>query len=73
MPEPFDIELLSGASLAFQIGAAISGGLTPFAAASLMAWGGGATWPISISLIVAALITMAATRIAPEIAGRELR
>jgi MFS transporter, MHS family, shikimate and dehydroshikimate transport protein len=37
----------SGASLGFQIGAAIAG-LTPFAAASLMAWTEGATWPISI-------------------------
>ncbi|WP_375458936.1 MFS transporter [uncultured Enterovirga sp.] len=63
----------SGASLGFQIGAAISGGLTPFAAASLMAWSGGATWPISIYLIVAALITLAATAVAPETAGTELR
>lgn len=63
----------SGASLGFQIGAAISGGLTPLAAASLMAWSGGATWPISVYLIVAALITMAATAIAPETAGTELR
>ena len=62
----------SGASLGFQIGAAISGGLTPFAAASLMAWSGGATWPISIYLIVAALITIAATAFAPETAGIEL-
>jgi hypothetical protein len=37
----------SGASLGFQIGAAI-GGLTQFAAATFMAWTGGATWPISI-------------------------
>ncbi len=63
----------SGASLGFQIGAAISGGLTPFAAASLMAWSGGATWPISIYLIAAALITITATAIAPETAGTELR
>jgi MFS transporter, MHS family, shikimate and dehydroshikimate transport protein len=38
----------SGASLGFQIGAAISGGLTPFAAASFIAWTGGPTWPISV-------------------------
>lgn len=63
----------SGASLGFQIGAAISGGLTPFAAASLLAWSGGATWPISIYLVVAALITIIATAAAPETAGTELR
>lgn len=63
----------SGASLGFQIGAALSGGLTPLIAASLMAWSGGATWPISVYLIAAALITIAATAIAPETARTELR
>jgi MFS transporter, MHS family, shikimate and dehydroshikimate transport protein len=63
----------SGASLGFQIGAAISGGLTPFAAASLMAWTGGATWPISVYLIVLAIITSIATTAAPETAGKPLK
>ena len=62
----------SGASLGFQIGAAISGGLTPFAAATFMAWTGGATWPISIYLIVLAIITFVATMAAPETAGKQL-
>lgn len=61
----------SGASLGFQIGAAIAG-LTPFAAASLMAWTGGATWPISVYLIVIAAVTFIATRIAPETASKAL-
>ena len=63
----------SGASLGFQIGAAISGGLTPFAAATFMAWSGGATWPISIYLIVLALLTLIATMAAPETAGKPLK
>ena len=63
----------SGASLGFQIGAAISGGLTPFAAATFMAWTGGATWPISVYLIVLALITFVATIAAPEMAGKPLK
>ncbi|QTL02935.1 MHS family MFS transporter [Aquabacter sp. L1I39] len=62
----------SGASLGFQIGAAISGGLTPFIAASLMTWSGGATWPISLYLIVCALITAYATFKAPETAGTDI-
>ena len=62
----------SGASLGFQIGAAISGGLTPFAAATFMGWTGGATWPISVYLIVLAVITSIATMVAPEMAGRPL-
>ena len=61
----------SGASLGFQIGAAI-GGLTPFAAASLMAWTGGATWPISVYLILVATITFLAARVAPETASKVL-
>jgi MHS family shikimate/dehydroshikimate transporter-like MFS transporter len=63
----------SGASLGFQIGAAISGGLTPFAAATFMAWTGGATWPISVYLIVLAVITFIATMAAPETAGKTLK
>lgn len=61
----------SGASLGFQIGAAIAG-LTPFAAASLMAWSDGATWPISVYLIVIAAITFLAARVAPETVGKVL-
>jgi MHS family shikimate/dehydroshikimate transporter-like MFS transporter len=63
----------SGASLGFQIGAAISGGLTPFAAASFIAWTGGATWPISVYLIALAVITFIATAAAPEMAGKPLK
>ncbi len=63
----------SGASLGFQIGAAISGGLTPFVAATLLAWTGGATWPISIYLIAFAFITLIAASVAPEMAQKHLR
>jgi MFS transporter, MHS family, shikimate and dehydroshikimate transport protein len=61
----------SGASLGFQVGAAI-GGLTPLAAATFMAWTGGATWPISVYLIVVAVITFIAAMAAPETAGKAL-
>jgi MHS family shikimate/dehydroshikimate transporter-like MFS transporter len=63
----------SGASLGFQIGAAISGGITPFAAAAFMSWTGGATWPISIYLIGLAILTFIATMAAPETAGKPLK
>jgi MHS family shikimate/dehydroshikimate transporter-like MFS transporter len=63
----------SGASLGFQIGAAVSGGITPFAAATFMAWTGGKTWPISAYLIALAVITFIATMAAPETAGKELK
>jgi len=61
----------SGASLGFQVGAALSGGLSPLIAASLMGWAG-ATWPVSLFLIGCALITAIATSFAPETANKEL-
>ena len=63
----------SGASLGFQIGAAISGGLTPFSAATFMAWTGGESWPISVYPIGLALIAFLATMAAPETACKPLK
>ena len=56
----------SGASLGFQVGAALSGGLSPLIAASLIAWSGGATWPISVYLICCACLTLVAVAFAAE-------
>ena len=61
----------SGASLGFQVGAAISGGFSPLIAASLMTWAG-ATWPVSLFLIFCACVTATATWFAPEMANKEL-
>ena len=62
----------SGASLGFHIGAALSGGLTPVIAASLMTWSRGAKWPISLFLMACAGMTLAAVIAAPETARKEL-
>jgi len=62
----------SGASLGFQVGAALSGGLTPFIAAALVAWSGGAPWPIALYLIACALLTAVATAMAPETSGKAI-
>ena len=62
----------SGASLGFQVGAALSGGLTPFIAAALVAWSGGAPWPIALYLIACALLTAVATALAPETSGKAI-
>jgi MHS family shikimate/dehydroshikimate transporter-like MFS transporter len=37
-----------------------------------MTWAGGATWPVSVFLIVCAVITAIATGVAPEMANKEL-
>ena len=42
------------------------------AAATFMAWTGGATWPISVYLILLAVITFMATMAAPEMAAKAL-
>ena len=62
----------SGASLGFQVGAALSGGLSPLIAASLIAWSGGATWPISVYLIFCACLTLTAVAFASETSSKEL-
>jgi MHS family shikimate/dehydroshikimate transporter-like MFS transporter len=37
-----------------------------------MAWSGGKTWPVSVFLILCAMITAIATYSAPEMANKEL-
>jgi MFS transporter, MHS family, shikimate and dehydroshikimate transport protein len=72
MAELFPARLrYSGASLGFQTGAALSGGLTPILASALLLWTG-ATWSISVFLIATALVTLAATIAARETAGQPL-
>jgi MFS transporter, MHS family, shikimate and dehydroshikimate transport protein len=63
----------SGASLGFQIGAALGGGFTPLAAAMLLTWTGGKTWPISLYLMALALVSFIAAWAAQETARTQLR
>ncbi|CAO3437672.1 Uncharacterized MFS-type transporter [Azospirillum endophyticum] len=73
MTELFDARLrYSGASLGFQVGAALSGGFTPIIAAALLTWNGGETWAISVYLIALACVTLAATVAAPETARKAI-
>jgi MFS transporter, MHS family, shikimate and dehydroshikimate transport protein len=71
MPELFGTKVrYSGISLGFQIGAAIGGGLTPLVAAAVVGWSGGATWPISVFLILLGSITTFAVISSPETSGK---
>jgi len=58
----------SGASLGYQLAAPIGGGLVPLAAAAMVGSNHGATWPVSVLMIVIALITLVAVLFAKETA-----
>jgi MFS transporter, MHS family, shikimate and dehydroshikimate transport protein len=61
MPELFGTRIrYSGISLGFQIGAAIGGGITPLLAAAVSGWSNGATWPVSVFLIILSIATTVA-------------
>jgi MHS family shikimate/dehydroshikimate transporter-like MFS transporter len=72
MPELFGTRVrYSGISMGFQIGAALSGGLTPLIAASLFAWAG-ATWPISLYLVILAVVSLASVLATRETSSDDL-
>ena len=58
----------SGASLGYQIAAPIGGGLVPLAAAAMVGLNNGATWPVSLLMIVIAALTIIAVLFARETA-----
>jgi MHS family shikimate/dehydroshikimate transporter-like MFS transporter len=58
----------SGASLGYQIAAPIGGGLVPLAAAAMVGLNNGATWPVSLLMIVIAAVTFIAVLFARETA-----
>jgi MHS family shikimate/dehydroshikimate transporter-like MFS transporter len=46
----------------------IAGGLAPFVATGLVAWAGGATWPVSLYWMAVGLITFVTTLLCRETA-----
>jgi MFS family permease len=55
----FDTKVrFTGASLGYQLGAAIVGGFTPLIAASLLIRSGGATWPIAVYIAGVCLVSL---------------
>ena len=58
----------SGASLGYQIAAPLGGGLVPLAAAAMVGLNHGATWPVSVLMIIIAALTIMAVLIARETA-----
>jgi MHS family shikimate/dehydroshikimate transporter-like MFS transporter len=61
IPELFPTAVrYSGVSLGFQIGSAISGGLTPLIATGLVHAASGSVWPVSVYLILLSMLSLAA-------------
>jgi MFS transporter, MHS family, shikimate and dehydroshikimate transport protein len=72
LPELFSTRVrYSGISLGFQVGGAIGGGITPVAANALVGLAG-ATWPVSLFLVVLGALTFAAVLNARETSGASL-
>ncbi|WP_428488266.1 MFS transporter [Rhodopila sp.] len=66
MPELFGTRVrYTGASLGCQVSAAISGGFAPIIATALLGWAG-ATWPVSLYLVVLGLVAAIAVLAAKE-------
>jgi metabolite-proton symporter len=57
---------LSGASIGYQIGAVLSGGLAPMIATALIAATGGATWGVGLYVLSLGIISVIATLMARE-------
>jgi MHS family shikimate/dehydroshikimate transporter-like MFS transporter len=71
--ESFDTKVrYSGASLGYQMGAVLGGGLSPFVATALLAWSGGASWSVSVYLVLGTLISLLSVYLLAETYRSEL-
>jgi metabolite-proton symporter len=72
-PELFKTSVrYTGASLGYQLSAALGGGLTPLIATALVSWAGGSYWPAAAWLAGLAAVSLVAALIAPETRNRSL-
>jgi metabolite-proton symporter len=66
IPELFPTRMrFSGSAIGYHLGAMLMSGPTPFVSAALFAWAGG-YWALSLYLVLAAVLTMAAASVARE-------
>lgn len=71
--ESFDTRVrYSGASLGYQMGAVLGGGLSPFIATALLRWSNGGSWAVSIYLLLGALVSFASVYLLRETFQSEL-
>ena len=62
----------TGASLGYQTGAVLGGGLSPFIATALLVWSDGASWSISVYLVLGAMVSLASIYLLTETFRNEL-
>lgn len=62
----------SGTAIAYHLSAAFSGGLAPLVATGLVQWAHGATWPVSVYLIIMAILTILCLYLAVERAQKDI-
>lgn len=62
----------SGTAIAYHLSAALSGGLTPLIATGLVEWAHDKTWPVSVYLIIMAIITIICLYMATEKAQKSI-
>jgi metabolite-proton symporter len=56
----------SGAALGYNLATLIAGGPAPFVATALLAWSGGASWPVAAYFAAMALVTLLSAYLAPD-------
>ncbi|KTD03572.1 MHS family MFS transporter [Fluoribacter gormanii] len=62
----------SGTAIAYHLSAALSGGLAPLIATGLVEWAHGNTWPVSVYLIILAVITIISIYLSVESAQKDI-
>lgn len=62
----------SGASVGYQLASPLAGGIAPLIATALLNWSEGASWPVSVYLILAAGITLLSILLASETAHADI-
>lgn len=62
----------SGASVGYQLASPLAGGIAPLIATALLNWSDGASWPVSVYLILAAGITLLSILLASETAHADI-
>ena len=62
----------TGSSLGYQTGAVLGGGLSPFIATALLVWSDGASWSVSVYLVLGAMVSLASIYLLTETFRNEL-